>query len=87
MLISDLEMPGMCGDELAMRIRQHPIPEVRSLQILCTTGCADFGSRKRMVESGIDSILYKPFTCEQLMREVRKRYNPHLVVSEESGSP
>jgi DNA-binding response OmpR family regulator len=63
LVITDFDMPGMKGDELALRIkRQSP-----SQPILMMTACAE---RLCDLDNGADALLTKPFAFEDLRRAI-----------------
>jgi len=66
LLVVDLSMPGMRGDELGSAIR-----EIRpGFPILVITGFGDFLDLASFVRQGPTSILPKPFTSEGLLQAV-----------------
>ncbi len=69
LLVTDLNMPGMSGIELARRIRTLA-PRAK---ILLTTGSALAMPDERTLRSyGVDFFLPKPFGAQELMSAVRK---------------
>lgn len=69
LLVTDLNMPGMSGIELARRIRTLA-PRAK---ILLTTGSALAMPDERTLRSyGVDFFLPKPFGVQELMSAVRK---------------
>jgi CheY-like chemotaxis protein len=69
LLVTDLNMPGMSGIELARRIRTLA-PRAK---ILLTTGSALTMPDERTLRSyGVDFFLPKPFGAQELMSAVRK---------------
>ncbi len=69
LLVTDLNMPGMSGIELARRIRTLA-PRAK---ILLTTGRALAMPDERTLRSyGVDLFLPKPFGVQELMSAVRK---------------
>ena len=69
LLVTDLNMPGMSGIELARRIRAVA-PRAK---ILLTTGSALAMPDERTLRSyGVDFFLPKPFGVHELMSAVRK---------------
>lgn len=69
LLVTDLNMPGMSGIELARRIRTLA-PRAK---ILLTTGSALAIPDERTLRSyGVDFFLPKPFGVQELMSAVRK---------------
>jgi CheY-like chemotaxis protein len=65
LVITDLEMPNMNGNELAARIKQVSPTQ----PILMITAYAD---RLRESDNPVDAILDKPFQIEDLRRAVAK---------------
>ena len=68
LLVTDLVMPGMFGDELARRARERK-PDLRCLFISGDTGVRD--SKEQVIPEGI-RVLLKPYTRESLARRVRE---------------
>ena len=61
LLIADLNMPGMSGDQLAVEAkRRNP-----TLPVLLITGAQPTG-----LPPGIDRVLHKPFTLSQLREAI-----------------
>ncbi|MEB4591437.1 ABC transporter substrate-binding protein [Candidatus Thiothrix sp. Deng01] len=71
LVLLDVEMPGMKGDELARRIRQNA--RWRDLPLVALTAHASTDIRERCRESGMDAYLAKPFEIKQL-RQVLLRF-------------
>lgn len=61
-IVTDRNMPGLDGLELASRIRA----EDSEVPIILVTGCPEGLDPDRIREQGIDRMLEKPFSCEQL---------------------
>lgn len=69
LLVTDLNMPGMSGIDLARRV--HALAP--HAKVLLTTGSSLSLPDERTLRScGVDSFLPKPFTVHQLMAAVRK---------------
>ncbi len=66
LIITDLSMPIMDGPAFVKELRRAfgPIP------VLCTTGESSSNRRERALEAGVDLILNKPYTAEQLLTAV-----------------
>lgn len=62
LLITDVVMPGIDGIELSERATER-CPDMK---ILVITGYADQQQRAAVSKGGIDSILIKPFTLQQI---------------------
>ncbi len=63
-ILLDLEMTGMDGYEVAMRMRQHP--ECSKAQIVAVTGWGHEEDRRRSRETGFDLHMVKPVTARDL---------------------
>lgn len=68
LLVTDLLMPEMTGDRLALEVNQQ-FPD---LPILLITGHLEEINMQEMRRIGIHSVLRKPFTTEELAFAVRK---------------
>jgi len=67
LVVTDLTMPGMKGDELARQIWQlRP-----DLPVVLSTGYDGPGVRERACAMGFSSVACKPFSREELARAVR----------------
>ncbi len=70
-MITDLTMPGMTGDELSARVR-----ELRpDLPILLATGYGPSLSPERARQLGIVSVLRKPVTVQELVNALDTALN------------
>lgn len=67
LLIIDLNMPLLLGEEAIRMIRERPAG--RSLPILVISG--DSAPRERLLDSDVQAILEKPFFTEDLLRTVQ----------------
>ena len=70
-ILMDINLgPGMDGVEVIREIRQ--IREYRETPIIALTGYTLFGDRERLLESGCNSYLPKPYTRSEI----------HLIIQE-----
>lgn len=67
LLISDLRMPGEDGLVLVRRLRQSPVPSLRSLPAVALTGRASSDDRQRALGAGFDAFLAKPVNVTDLI--------------------
>jgi signal transduction histidine kinase/FixJ family two-component response regulator len=79
-IVSDVMMPELSGDELVRAIRQRP--ELDAMPIVLLTAKADDELRVEMLRQGADDYLTKPFSVEELRARVgnliaRKRAEEH----------
>ena len=70
LIILDLFMPGMDGFEVCKRIKENPLSS--QIKILVITGYDNKENKDRILESGADGYMVKPFTPEGLARKVRE---------------
>jgi two-component system response regulator DesR len=66
-LVSDIEMPGLTGLELAQRIQRHELP----VKVIIVTTFARSGYLRRALEAGVSGYLLKDAPAEQLADALR----------------
>ena len=66
-LVSDIEMPGLTGLELAQRIQRHELP----VKVVIVTTFARSGYLRRALEAGVSGYLLKDAPAEQLADALR----------------
>ncbi|MDE2407984.1 MAG: response regulator transcription factor [Xanthomonadaceae bacterium] len=66
-LVSDIEMPGLTGLELAQRIARHELP----MQVVIVTTFARAGFLRRALDAGVRGYLLKDAPAEQLADAIR----------------
>ncbi|HJU08018.1 MAG TPA: response regulator transcription factor [Rhodanobacteraceae bacterium] len=66
-LVSDIEMPGLTGLELAQRIQRHELP----VKVIIVTTFARSGYLRRALEAGVSGYLLKDAPAEQLAEALR----------------
>ena len=68
LIITDMTMPGICGDELAIKALKirHDIP------IILCTGFNDRIDEKRAGEIGIRKYMEKPFTEDEIFQAINE---------------
>ena len=69
LVVLDLNMPDIGGFEVIEFVRAQD--RLKELPILVVTTRGDEGSRARALGGGASSFLTKPFTPDQILREVR----------------
>lgn len=70
-LLTDIEMPGLTGLELAQRIHRHELP----IHVVIVTTFARAGFLRRALDAGVKGYLLKDAPAEQLaeaLRQVKK---------------
>ena len=64
-VLLDISMPGMSGDEVIVHIRANPA--YHGMRVVAYTAHAMEGDRSRLLRRGFDSILTKPISGASLM--------------------
>ncbi len=68
LLVTDIEMPGLGGLELAQRIRRHELP----CKVVIVTTFARGGFLRRALDAGVSGYLLKDAPAEDLADALRK---------------
>ena len=66
-LVTDIEMPGLSGLELAQRIRRHDLP----VKVVIVTTFARSGFLRRALDAGVAGYLLKDAPAEKLAEALR----------------
>ena len=69
LILSDLMMPLMSGDEMVRELRAQSA--TRDIPIIMLTAKADEALRLRLLQDGVQEYLNKPFSTEELLARVR----------------
>ena len=67
-LVTDIEMPGLTGLELAQRIQRHELPT----KVIIVTTFARAGFLRRALDAGVSGYLLKDAPAEDLAEALRK---------------
>ena len=67
-LVTDIEMPGITGLELAQRVQRHALP----VRVVILTTFARPGFLRRALDAGVCGYLLKDSPAEQLADAIRK---------------
>ena len=68
LLVTDIEMPGLSGLELAQRIQRHALP----VKVVIVTTFARAGFLRRALDAGVAGYLLKDAPAEDLAEALRK---------------
>ncbi|HEX5806278.1 MAG TPA: EAL domain-containing protein [Macromonas sp.] len=68
LILSDVMMPGMSGDQLVQAIRRHR--ELDDTPIVMLTAKADDALRAHLLRYGVQDYVHKPFSTEELLARV-----------------
>jgi len=66
-LVTDIEMPGLTGLELAQRVQRHALP----IKVVIVTTFARAGFLRRALDAGVSGYLLKDAPAEQLAEALR----------------
>jgi len=69
LILSDMMMPGMSGDQLVAALRARP--ELEQTAIVMLTARADSELRLRLLQGGAQDYLLKPFSVAELLARLR----------------
>ena len=75
LILMDLRMPGMDGFEAARNIRQHSNKEIRAIPIIAVTADCTANDGEKCNNAGIDDIVLKPFTADELAATLTRHLN------------
>lgn len=68
LLVTDIEMPGLTGLDLAQRIQRHGLP----VKVVIVTTFARAGYLRRALDAGVGGYLLKDAPAEELAAALRK---------------
>ncbi|HEX8924973.1 MAG TPA: ATP-binding protein [Terriglobales bacterium] len=68
LIISDVMMPVMSGDELLVQLKQHGLGNI---PVILLSARADDSLRVRMLRQGVADYLVKPFSAEEMLARVQ----------------
>jgi len=71
-ILSDWNMPEMDGIEFVAKVRKVD----QRVKIIMITTEGSFGKLETALDEGVDELIAKPFTPEQLDRKVKKLLRP-----------
>ena len=72
LLIMDINIPNITGDQIARLIRDFPFKGIKDIPIIGVTGSVYEDDLNRFKKAGINSVLAKPFSQEELLKKVFK---------------
>jgi CheY-like chemotaxis protein len=70
LILMDIQMPGMRGDEVVRKIRQQE--QERHIPIIAVTGNCLSKDRNYLLEAGCDGYVAKPFQFKELIAEIEQ---------------
>lgn len=72
LIIMDINIPNITGDQIARLIREFPFKGIKDIPIIGVTGSVYEDDLIRFKKSGINSVIAKPFSQEELLNKVFK---------------
>ena len=75
-LVTDIEMPGLTGLELAQRVQRHGLP----VKVVIVTTFARSGFLRRALDAGVGGYLLKDAPAEQLAQALRTVHGGGRVI-------
>lgn len=69
-ILIDILMPKMNGDEVAQELKADPDPAIREIPLIAVTALAMVGDRDKALASGFDGYVSKPLTPVRLMETI-----------------
>lgn len=70
LILMDCQMPGMDGDEVTRRIRQHPDARIRQITIIAISANVSAKNQQECREAGMDDFLAKPVRLRILQKKI-----------------
>ncbi len=78
LVISDLNMPGAGGLELARRVRNDPV--LKHTPFIMTTASRDLNKARQAKVAGVDHYLLKPFRSDVLRAKLELVIGKHALI-------
>ncbi len=75
LIIADWNMPNMGGDELLVWVRQKS-KKFKEIPFIMATAQSDKAQANKAKESGVTSLVAKPFTAEELQAKIEQALDP-----------
>jgi two-component system cell cycle response regulator DivK len=70
LILLDIQLPDIPGEEAARQLKADP--QTRAIPIIAVTAFAMSGDRERILDSGCDDYVAKPFNIHQLLALVER---------------
>ena len=84
LILMDMKMPGMSGDETIRRIRSSEAR--RQIPIIAVTASVFEDERQKVLEQGVNGYIRKPFREQELFDAVQSCLGVHYLYEEEAAS-
>jgi diguanylate cyclase (GGDEF)-like protein len=70
LVVTDIQMPGMTGHELLLKIRSCDVAELKNIPVIVMTGANDKRDRNTAFENGANDFVTKPVDAIELQARV-----------------
>lgn len=70
LLILDIDLPGMTGDEILEKVRNSP--ELKGCNVMVLTGNKSDETLRQFIKLGVQDFMIKPFDAREFMMRVFK---------------
>lgn len=80
LILMDLGLPGITGDEATTRLKANP--STREIPVIINTAFPDGSLTNRALAAGAAEIMYKPFDLVVLRDVLRKYLTPECIAVE-----
>ena len=70
LMLLDIQMPGMGGEEVLARLRQREQASGLHLPVIALTAHALAGDKEKLIEAGFDGYISKPVQMTRLLAEM-----------------
>jgi signal transduction histidine kinase len=70
LIVTDLMMPGMSGQELVERLQANPL--TKAIPVIMLTASAELSDKLRSLDAGVSAYLTKPFSSRELLSTARQ---------------
>ena len=70
LILLDIQLPDISGEEAARQLKADP--QTRAIPIIAVTAFAMSGDREKILDSGCDDYVSKPFNVHQLLALVER---------------
>jgi CheY-like chemotaxis protein len=84
-IVLDLELPGITGDEAAVRLRRAP--DTAHIPLIAATGYSHIKQLNQARDAGFDSIIVKPCEPMALVAEIERLLARSPVSERANGGP
>ncbi len=74
LILMDLHMPEMDGEDATRLIREIPDKKINSIPIIALTANASTDTQKKLLNNGFSNYISKPFNPENLFKLLKKYY-------------